>query len=92
MKCVDMPMGQCHKIKADILNHLTAQGPCFTELRNTQKKKSNSIHGKSICVDSRGRETKETYVGPLRGLNPGPPAPKAGIIPLYQVDLSHYIL
>ena len=25
--------------------------------------------------------------GPLRGLNPGPPAPKAGIIPLDQVDV-----
>jgi hypothetical protein len=24
--------------------------------------------------------------GPFRGLNPGPPAPKAGIIPLDQTD------
>jgi hypothetical protein len=24
--------------------------------------------------------------GPLRGLNPGPPAPEAGIIPLDQAD------
>ncbi len=29
--------------------------------------------------------------GPLRGLNPGPPAPKAGIIPLDQVDFAHTI-
>ena len=27
-----------------------------------------------------------SYIGPLRGLNPGPPAPEAGIIPLDQAD------
>ena len=26
-------------------------------------------------------------LGPFRGLNPGPPAPKAGIIPLDQMDV-----
>ena len=27
-------------------------------------------------------------IGPFRGLNSGPPAPKAGIIPLDQMDSS----
>ena len=30
--------------------------------------------------------------GPLRGLNPGPPAPKAGIIPLDQADNSDTLI
>jgi hypothetical protein len=29
-------------------------------------------------------------IGPFRESNPGPPAPKAGIMPLDQTDLSHY--
>ena len=28
-------------------------------------------------------------MGPFRGLNPGPPAPEAGIIPLDQMDTYH---
>jgi hypothetical protein len=31
-------------------------------------------------------EQKETQKGRLRGLNPGPPPPKGGIIPLDQAD------
>ena len=29
---------------------------------------------------------KKTHTGPFRESNPGPPAPKAGIIPLDQTD------
>ena len=29
---------------------------------------------------------KSNFEGPCRGLNPGPPAPKAGIIPLDHTD------
>jgi hypothetical protein len=30
---------------------------------------------------------RTTYMGRFGGLNPGPPAPKAGIIPLDQTDV-----
>jgi hypothetical protein len=38
------------------------------------------------------RHRSDDDVGPLRGLNPGPPAPEAGIIPLDQADILQQII
>ena len=37
------------------------------------------------------KRLNKSYVGRLRDLNPGPPAPEAGIIPLDQADTRFFI-
>ena len=55
-----------------------------TILSRAQKSK----HAQAIVVQVvPPKRQKES--GPLRESNPGPPAPKAGIIPLNQVDSTH---
>ena len=41
------------------------------------------------CAREKPSGCKNVRMGPFRGLNPGPPAPKAGIIPLDQMDLTY---
>ena len=45
---------------------------------------TNTLELESSPLDRSG--TNAINLGPFRGLNPGPPAPKAGIIPLDQTD------
>ena len=35
------------------------------------------------------RVKRKLFIGRFGGLNPGPPAPKAGIIPLDQTDVTN---
>ena len=66
---------------------------CFTNLRTDFKKGTNSrqippemeICSKPLSVHF--TDGKRFDIGPLRELNPGPPAPETRIIPLDQVDV-----
>ena len=53
-------------------------------LSRHRSKTSYIIFPSSFFFYYRSQFLKQNFYGPVRDLNPGPPAPKAGIIPLDQ--------
>ncbi len=56
--------------------------------RHRAKNRHHDVDGWQQHSTNLANEQKQKQNGPFRGLNPGPPAPEAGIIPLDQTDMS----